>query len=181
MAFTALGLVLCLQGPSVSKQRRDMAPLREDKCCNRFSSVLTQRVLSTLPLSKIQHGNYFTKKQMNLWIKNSVLLHSYNLGGFVEKITSFIHVAETNKSLFFHPPNQRWDKTYHKISLHGLVSPASSFRSLPVATRNPANPPLCMKMKRSFLTAHLERLSKNFSSKPCTTALWKRYEIISPC
>lgn len=91
----------------------------------------------------------------------------------MEKIRSFLFMLLTPKSLCSFTPPAKDRAKYIKRSLRGLLSPAPPLPPS-VAAGNPANLPLHVEVKRTFVTEHSEQLSENFSSKSFTAVLWKK-------
>lgn len=91
----------------------------------------------------------------------------------MEKIKSFLFMLLKPKSLCSFTPLAKDRTKYIKRSLHGLLSPAPPL-PLSAAAGNPAHLPLYVKVKRAFVTVHLEQLSKSFPSKPFPAVLWKK-------
>lgn len=91
----------------------------------------------------------------------------------MEKIKSFLFMLLKPKSLCSFTPLAKDRTKYIKRSLRGLLSPTPPL-PLSAAAGNRAHPPLYVKVKRAFVTVHLEQLSMSFPSKPFSAVLWKK-------
>lgn len=98
----------------------------------------------------------------------------------MEKIKSFLFMLLKPKSLCSFTPLAKDRTKYIKRSLRGLLSPTPPL-PLSAAAGNRAHPPLYVKVKRAFVTVHLEQQLYEFSQQTILSSpLKKRYETISP-